>query len=199
MGADRPRQADARSSSGASTISASGSARRLIAIAPAYLFVGEPLFNLFLRCLGAKIGARAVIATAAVPVAADLFEVGEDAVDRPPRDWRRATAPVGQRLHFGAIRVGKGAFVGEASVLDLDSEIGDFAQLGHASSLQRGQRVPDGKRYHGSPAEETTTNFRLVDELTTGAWRRVLFTLGQLVAGAGRARPARRHGARLRR
>ncbi len=155
-------------------------ARRLISIAPAFLFAGEPLFNLFLRCLGAKIGARAVIATAAVPVAADLFEVGEDAVIA-----HRVNAPgygaVGQNLHFGPIRVGKGAYVGEASVLDHGVGIGDFAQLGHASSLQRGQRVPDGKRYHGSPAEETTSNFRLVDELTTGFWRRALFSLGQLV------------------
>jgi non-ribosomal peptide synthetase-like protein len=155
-------------------------ARRLITIAPAFLFAGEPLFNLFLRCLGAKIGARAVIATATVPVAADLFEVGEDAVIA-----RRALAPgygaTGQALHFAAIRVGKGAYVGEASVLDIDTALGDFAQLGHASSLQRGQRVSDGKRYHGSPAEETTTNFRLVDELTTGPWRRAFFTIGQLV------------------
>ena len=155
-------------------------ARRLISIAPAYLFAGEPLFNLFLRCLGAKIGARAVIASVAVPVAADLFEVGEDAVIA-----RRVMAPghgvVGQSLHFGPIAIGKGAFVGEASVLDIDTALGDFAELGHASSLQRGQRVPHGKRYHGSPAEETATQFRLADEMATGAWRRALFTIGQLV------------------
>ena len=155
-------------------------ARRLITVAPAFLFAGEPLFNVFLRCLGARIGARAVISTVSIPVAADLFEVGEDAVIA-----RRVVAPgygaVGQDLSFGPIRIGKGAFVGEASVLDLDTALGDFAQLGHVSSLQRGQRVPDGKRYHGSPAEETHTNFRLVDELTTSGLRRVLFTLGQLV------------------
>ena len=33
--------------------------------------------------------------------------------------------------------------------------MGDDTQLGHASSLQSGQRVPDGKHYHGSPAVET--------------------------------------------
>jgi non-ribosomal peptide synthetase-like protein len=155
-------------------------ARRLVSIAPAFLFVGEPLFNVFLRCLGAKIGARAVIATVAVPVAADLFEVGEDAVIA-----RRVTAPgygvAGQSLTFGPVRVGRSAFVGEGSVLDYDTALGDFAQLGHASSLQRGQRALDGKRYHGSPAEETQTNFRLADDLTTGAWRRALFSVGQLV------------------
>jgi non-ribosomal peptide synthetase-like protein len=37
--------------------------------------------------------------------------------------------------------------------------MGDNTQLGHASSLQSGQRVPDGKHYHGSPAVETSSNY----------------------------------------
>ena len=74
-------------------------------------------------------------------------------------------------------------------MLDIGSAIGDFGQLGHASSLQRGQRVPDGKRYAGSPAEETTTNFRLADETPARPLRRALFTAARLafvlaVAGA---------------
>ena len=162
--------------------------KRLIAMAPATLFAGDPLYNVFLRALGARIGARAVIATHTVPVAADLFEVGEDAVIA-----RRVLAPgynvVGQTLTLGAVSVGKGAFVGEASVLDHDTALGDFAQLGHASALLSGQRVPDGKRYHGSPAEETHTNFRLADEFTTPLWRRALFTAGQLVVGFGLLAP----------
>ena len=40
-------------------------------------------------------------------------------------------------------------------MLDIDTAMGNDTQLGHASSLQSGQRVPDGKRYHGSPAQET--------------------------------------------
>jgi non-ribosomal peptide synthetase-like protein len=159
-------------------------ARRLVALAPAGLYAGDPLYNLFLRALGARIGARAIILATTFPVAADLLEVGEDAVIS-----RRVVAPgygvVGQTLTLGAIRVGKGAFVGEASVLDHDVALGDFAQLGHASALLHGQRVPDGKRYHGSPAEETLTNFRLADDLSTGPWRRAWFTACQLGIGVG--------------
>ena len=154
-------------------------ARQMIGVAPAYAFVGTPLFNVFLRCLGARIGRRAMIATGGIPVAADLFCVGEDAVLA-----KRVLAPGysahGHALHFDAIRIGNGAFVGEASVLDIGTSIGDFGQLGHASSLQRGQGVPEGKRYHGSPAEETVTNFRLIDGFKIGHWRRALFSLGQL-------------------
>ena len=61
-------------------------ARRLIALAPAYLFVGEPLFNLFLRCLGAKIGARAVIATAVGAGRGRPVRGRRGRRDRAPRD-----------------------------------------------------------------------------------------------------------------
>ncbi len=95
----------------------------------------------------------------------------------------------GNRIHTGEIRIGRNAYVGEQSVLDIRSAIGDFGQLGHASSLQSGQRVPEGKRYAGSPAEETTTSFRLADEATVSPVRRWLFTAMRLafviaVAGA---------------
>ena len=126
-------------------------ARLLVRFAPANAFVGAPLFNVYLRLLGARIGRNAVIATTNVPaVSADLFSVGDNAAVT-----RTAVAPgvnaYGNRLHLDAIRIGAGAYVGEHSVLDIGAAIEDFGQLGHASSLQRGQRVPAGKRYHGSP------------------------------------------------
>ena len=121
-------------------------AKLIVRSAPANAFAGTPLFNAYLRLLGARIGRNAVIASVVAPVTADLFEVGEDAVVA-----RSALMPgysaYGNRIHLGAIRIGRNAYVGEQSVLDIDSSIGDFGQLGHASSLQSGQRVPDGKRY----------------------------------------------------
>jgi hypothetical protein len=41
--------------------------------------------------------------------------------------------------------------VGEASVLDIGTSMGNGAQLGHRSSLQPGQAVPGGQSWHGSP------------------------------------------------
>jgi non-ribosomal peptide synthetase-like protein len=147
--------------------------------APANAFAGTPLYNAYLRLLGARIGHNAVIVSRVVPVAADLFSVGEDAVVS-----RTALMPgysaFGNRIHIGEIRIGRNAFVGEHSVLDIGSSIGDFGQLGHASSLQTGQRVPAGKRYHGSPAEETATNFRLMDETSITPFRRWAFTAMRL-------------------
>ncbi|HKN29666.1 MAG TPA: Pls/PosA family non-ribosomal peptide synthetase [Roseiarcus sp.] len=162
-------------------------AKLIVRSAPANAFAGTPLFNAYLRLLGARIDRNAVILSRSVPVTADLFEVGEEAVV-----MRSALAPgyvaAGNRIHTGEIRIGRNAYVGEQSVLDIRSAIGDFGQLGHASSLQSGQRVPEGKRYAGSPAEETTTNFRLADEASVSAVRRWLSAavrLAFVVAVAG--------------
>ena len=164
-------------------------AKILVRSAPAVAFAGTPLYNLYLRLLGAKIGANAVIVSRTVPAAtADLFEVGADALV-----MRSALMPgyvaYGNRIHLDAIRIGANAYVGEQSVLEIGSAIGDFGQLGHASSLQGGQSVPDGKRYAGSPAEETTTRFRLEDEAPARPLQRALFSAARLafvlaIAGA---------------
>ncbi len=155
-------------------------AKQLVQLAPANAFAGTPFFIVHLRLLGAKIGRRAVVASSDVPIAADLFSAGDDAVIA-----RGVLAPgyiaYGNRLHIDEIRVGRSAYVGEASVLDIRTAIGDFGQLGHASSLRSGQRVPEGKRYHGSPAEETTSNFRLANEAPDAPLRRALFTAGQFL------------------
>ena len=55
--------------------------------------------------------------------------------------------------------------------IDIDTAMGDDTQLGHASSLQSGQRVPDGKRYHGSPAVETTSDYCPIESRECGALR----------------------------
>jgi non-ribosomal peptide synthetase-like protein len=155
-------------------------AKLVVRSAPANAFAGTALFNVFLRLLGARIGRNALIASRFVPVTADLFEVGEDAVV-----MRSALLPgycaAGNRIHTGAIRIGRNAYVGEHSVLEIQTAIGDCGQLGHASSLQSGQRVPDGQRHAGSPAEETTTSFRLADEVSVSPLRRWLFNAMRLV------------------
>ncbi len=157
--------------------------KQLVRVAPARLFAGTPVYNAFLRALGARIGTGAVIASTNVPVAADLLHVGPGAVVAK-RAILLGVKAVGNRLHFGRIDIGAGAYVGGASVLDIATSIGDFGQLGHASSLQSGQAVPAGKRYHGSPAEETTANFRMADDIPCPRARRVICSLSMLAFAA---------------
>ena len=76
--------------------------------------------------------------------------------------------------HIGPVEIGSNAFIGEASVIDIDTAMGDNTQLGHASSLQSGQRIPDGKRYHGSPAVETKSDYCPIESKECG-WLRTAF------------------------
>jgi non-ribosomal peptide synthetase-like protein len=154
--------------------------KALIRSAPAAALAGTPLHNLYLRLLGAKIGKGAVILSNAIPVTADLFSVGENTV------LSKDSVVVGYRaeanmIHIGEIRVGANAFVGEASVLDIDIAMGDGSELGHASSLQRGQRVPAGKRYHGSPAVETEAEYLKIEKRHCSELRRWTYTALQIV------------------
>jgi non-ribosomal peptide synthetase-like protein len=60
--------------------------------------------------------------------------------------------------------------------------MGNDTQLGHASSLQSGQRVPDGKHYHGSPAIETTSDHCVIERRKASALRSGLFVAVELGA-----------------
>ena len=73
------------------------------------------------------------------------------------------------------------ARVGEKTVLDIGTSIGDGAQLGNTSSLYPGQAVPAGARWHGSPAEPTTSDYRAVPPLPSSTARRSVFGTLQLL------------------
>ena len=72
--------------------------------------------------------------------------------------------------------------LGEASVIDINTTMGDDTQLGHASSLQSGQHVPDGKHYHGSPAVETTSDYCSIESREVSTLRSAAFTGLELAA-----------------
>ena len=63
--------------------SASGLVKTLIRSNPlVLLFVGSPLYALYLRALGAKIGRGVVILSRNVPVCTDLLTIGDGTVIR---------------------------------------------------------------------------------------------------------------------
>ncbi|MCZ0964299.1 Pls/PosA family non-ribosomal peptide synthetase [Paracoccus benzoatiresistens] len=147
--------------------------RSAIRLNPLVLFAGTPVYNVYLRLLGASIAPQAVIGCR-MPAATDLFTVGQGAVIRNSAIINCYRARSGF-IEFGPTTIGANSYVGNAAVLDIDSGLGDRAQLGHVSSLQQGQFVPAGKRFHGSPAEETATNFCTVPPRACGALRRILY------------------------
>ncbi|MGW9306543.1 Pls/PosA family non-ribosomal peptide synthetase [Saccharomonospora azurea] len=141
---------------------------------PIIFFVGNPLYVLYLRALGAHIGKRVTILSRHVPVCTDLLEIGHDTV------IRKESFFLGYRVHDGTIqtgrvRLGHDVLVGEHTVLDIDTSVGDGAQLGHTSSLHRGGAVPAGQRWHGSPAEPTEVDYVRVEPRRNRPARRVAY------------------------
>ena len=130
---------------------------------PVVLFVGSPLFNVYLRALGARIGRGVLVLTPSVPVCTDLLSIGSGSVLRKGVSFSCYRAHDGL-IQTGPVRLGTNVFVSESTVLDIDTAMGDDAQLGHASSLHRGQSVPAGQSWHGTPAQRCDTDFRAVHD-----------------------------------
>jgi non-ribosomal peptide synthetase-like protein len=154
--------------------------KSLIRGAPMAWF-GGPIYNLYLRLLGAKIGANTVLESGVIPVCTDLISIGPDTLVRKDSILLGYKAQ-SNSIHTGPVHIGANAFVGEASVLDINSTMEDDTQLGHSSSLHEGQRVPRGKHYHGTPARETTANYCPVEPRACTALRRFTYALVLLIA-----------------
>ena len=135
--------------------------KTLVRSSPLALFVGSPLYVLHLRALGAKIGRNVAIFSRNVPVCTDLLTIGDNTVIRKDSFLNCYRAHDGV-IQTGAVTLGADVFVGEKTVLDVGTSMGDGAQLGHTSSLHSGQAVPGGEHWHGSPAERTEVDYRTV-------------------------------------
>ena len=162
--------------------------KTLIRTNPLVRFVGTPLYAFYLRLLGAKIGKGATILSPTVPVCTDLVTIGAKSVIRKSSSFTGYRAQAGM-IQTGPVVIGADALVGEATVLDVFTSVGDGAQLGHTSSLHAGQSVPTGQRWHGNPAEPTTVNYRGVPAKKGGSLRKALYALVQVVVLFGVALP----------
>ncbi|MDT7673535.1 MAG: hypothetical protein QOD82_1437, partial [Pseudonocardiales bacterium] len=151
----------------------------LIQTNPMVAFAGSPLFVFYLRALGAKIGKGVTIHSRSVPVATDLITIGDGTVIRKDCIFSGYRAIEGV-IQTGPITLGRYVHVGEKTVLDIGTSMGDGAELGHSSSLQTGQSVPAGETWHGCPAEPAPTDYRTCPPTRCGTARKVIYTLLQL-------------------
>lgn len=155
--------------------------RTLVQLNPLVLFVGSPVYTLYLRALGAKIGRGTAVFSTHVPICTDLLTVGDGTVVRKDVFVSCYRAHAGW-IQTGPVTLGKDVYVSEATVLDIHTAMGDGAQLGHASSLHAGQSVPDGQSWHGSPAQRCATEFRTIEPARCTTWSRFSFSAVQLLA-----------------
>ncbi|MEU4097528.1 Pls/PosA family non-ribosomal peptide synthetase [Streptomyces sp. NPDC026673] len=155
--------------------------KTLIRSNPLALFAGSPLYSLYLRALGARIGRRVTVLSRHLPVCTDLLTIGDGSVIRRDSFLNCYRAQYGV-IRTGTVTLGRDVVIGEATVLDIDTAMGNGSRLAHASSLHAGQRVPDGEHWHGSPAQRTDTDDgRAVGPARCGPVRRAVYAVTQVL------------------
>jgi non-ribosomal peptide synthetase-like protein len=154
--------------------------KALLHTSPTALLVGNPLYVLYLRALGARIGPGVTILSRTVPVCTDLLTIGAGTVIRKECHFLGYRARAG-RIRTGAVTLGRDVFVGEHTVLDIDTAMGDGSQLGHSSALRSGETVPAGQSFHGSPARRTDVDHIRVGPAPCGTARRAGYGLATLL------------------
>ncbi|MHA7266005.1 Pls/PosA family non-ribosomal peptide synthetase [Arthrobacter halodurans] len=153
--------------------------KTVVSANPLVLFAGSPLYLLYLRALGAKVGRGAVVFTRSMPVCTDMLTIGEHTViDKDT--FLSGYRAINGVIQTGPVSIGKNVFIGEKAVLDIGTSLGDGAQLGHASALHAGQAVPAGEHWHGSPGQRTESDYRAVASADCGTWRRTRYGVLQL-------------------
>ncbi|MEX8493951.1 Pls/PosA family non-ribosomal peptide synthetase [Sphaerotilus sp.] len=154
--------------------------RQLMRFNPMQVFAGTPLYTLYLKALGARVSLRALVVTPTMPICTDLIEIGEDSVISRHVLLNGYRAE-GGRIRTGPVRIGRRCFVGDNTLIDIDTAMADDSQLGHSSSLQEGQRLRAGERAHGSPAQPCETVYQTLPEAPRpSALRMAVFSAAQL-------------------
>ncbi|WP_461190168.1 Pls/PosA family non-ribosomal peptide synthetase [Arthrobacter sp. Z4-13] len=161
--------------------------KTLMRTSPLVLLRGSPLTTFYLRAMGAKVGRNVTIMTNRLPVCTDLLTIGEGTVVRKDAILNGYRAHGGV-IQLGALTLGRDVIVGEGSVLDINTTMGDGSQLGHRSTLYTGQSVPAGERWHGSPGRRTDVDYGGVEARPYSAWRRGWFATSQLISMVGLGR-----------
>ncbi len=143
-------------------------------------------FPLWLRMLGARIGARAEMSTV-IQITPDLVDIGEESflADGSIIGGRRLF-----RGHFelGPNRIGRRSFVGNSAVFPIGYTMGDHALLGVLSTPTNDRRLAadDGSEWIGSPPFRLPNRPKIVsfDASTTFRPTFRLYALRCIIDGA---------------
>jgi len=123
------------------------------ATVPVAYLAGTPLYNIYLRLMGAKIGRNVFLGCDAF-ASYDLLAIGDDSsinVDSTLPGYRVENG----WLKIGRVTVGRRCFVGARAAVGLDAVIEDDSALEDLSLLPGGGVIPRGQTWLGSPARPT--------------------------------------------
>ena len=110
---------------------------------------GTPWLPLFLRLYGVKTGKRVWMNTTDI-TEYDMVTIGDDSalnIDCGPQTHLFED----RVMKVGKIRIGSRNSIGAGSIILYDSELGDDVQIEPLSLVMKGERVPSGSNWGGSP------------------------------------------------
>jgi non-ribosomal peptide synthetase-like protein len=127
-------------------------ADRLVEATPTYMIAGSSLYVAWLRALGARIGREVMVGSITLRVP-ELLQLGDGASLGNAVNLENAVVQGGM-LHLGRISIGANCAIGSFCVLEGDVQMDHGAHLRGQSALGRGERVPAGRIWAGSPAHD---------------------------------------------
>ncbi|MBX6382333.1 MAG: amino acid adenylation domain-containing protein [Microbispora sp.] len=123
--------------------------RLLLSVSPLPVLSGSPMMGAYLRLLGARVEPGATVATSDIDLPA-MLRIGADA-SVGYRSSLHAWQVEDGWVVVAPVEVGPHAFAGNGVVLGPGARVGAHAGLGDQSALTRGETVPEGARWAGSP------------------------------------------------
>ncbi|MEV5706358.1 Pls/PosA family non-ribosomal peptide synthetase [Actinoallomurus sp. NPDC052274] len=135
----------------------------LVGISPLGTLSGSPLLAPYLRLLGARVGRRCHILTGGLPIPT-LLDIGDDACVGYGAQLQSSLVENG-RVVIDRVSVGARTFVGAGAVVQPGARIGDDAALAELSLATRGQSIPAGEYWTGSPSARSDAPDPLLREM----------------------------------
>lgn len=120
------------------------------------LFRGSPVWTMYMRLAGARLGRRVYINSLAV-IDYNLLEFGDDVVIGDGVHLSGHTVEHGV-LKTGRVRLGRNVTVGVGSIVEIDVVIGDDSQVGALSFVPKHTTLAPGGVYAGIPARRIASS-----------------------------------------
>jgi len=128
------------------------SAAHIVRLVSGSMFRGSPLWTMYLRMNGARIGRRVFINTLSI-ADHNLLELGDDVVIGADVHISGHTVEGGM-VKTGRVRVGSNVTIGLGSAIDIDVDIGEGCQIGAVTFVPKHARLDPHSVYVGIPARK---------------------------------------------
>jgi acetyltransferase-like isoleucine patch superfamily enzyme len=127
-----------------------GASIHVVRVAAGTLVRGSPLWTMYLRFCGARLGRRVYFNTLAV-TDYNLIECGNDCIVGGGVNMSGHTVERGV-VKTARVRLGDNVTIGVGSVIEIGVEIGSGVQVGALSFVPKFEKLKAGRVYAGAPA-----------------------------------------------